>query len=324
MTCDIVALGESLIDLVATEPVSYLHATAFKKCFGGAPMNTIVGVSRLGENSGAITAVGDDPLGQFVVEELKRNKVDVSQVRIKRGKKTALAFVANEPGTGERSFIFYRQPWIQGAADSELTPEDIDFNYISSAKILHISGFALSHNPSRQAVLHAINIARESGVDISFDPTLRHDIWESEQILKNLYDQVLHLSDIVTFSREESEFVFKTKNIDEAAELAFTYGVRVVGLKLGSKGALLATNEGETVYLPAFKVNAIDTTGAGDGWNAGLLVGLLNEWDLTTCCKVANAVGALVVTKRGAITALPYKRELTTFMRDHGLPPIAS
>jgi sugar/nucleoside kinase (ribokinase family) len=322
MSYDIVGLGEILIDFVATEPVSYLQTTAFQKCFGGAPMNTIVGVSRLGVSSGAITAVGDDPLGHFLIEELKRNKVDVSQVKIKIGKKTSLAFVANEPGTGERSFIFYRQPWIQGAADSELTPEDIDFNYISSAKILHISGFALSHNPSRQAVLHAIRIARESGVDISFDPTLRQDIWQSEQILKNLYDHVLQKSDIATFSREEAQFVFKTNDMNEAAELALSYGVRVVGLKLGSKGALLVTNDGEKVYLPAFKVNAIDTTGAGDGWNAGLLVGLLNKWDLTTCGKIANAVGALVVTKRGAITALPYKHELTTFMSDHKLPPI--
>ena len=113
MSYDIVGLGEILIDFVATEPVSYLQTTAFQKCFGGAPMNTIVGVSRLGVSSGAITAVGDDPLGQFLIEELKRNKVDVSQVKIKIGKKTSLAFVANEPGTGERSFIFYRQPWIQ-------------------------------------------------------------------------------------------------------------------------------------------------------------------------------------------------------------------
>ena len=98
-------------------------------------MNTTVGVARLGASAGAITAVGDDPLGQFLVEELKRNNVDVSQVKIKTGKKTTLAFVANEPGTGERSFIFYRQPWIQGAADSELSPEDIDFEYIASARI---------------------------------------------------------------------------------------------------------------------------------------------------------------------------------------------
>jgi sugar/nucleoside kinase (ribokinase family) len=318
---DIVGLGEILIDFVATEPVSYVQASAFQKCFGGAPMNTTVGVARLGASAGAITAIGDDPLGQFLVEELKRNKVDVSQVKMKTGKKTTLAFVANEPSTGERSFIFYRQPWIQGTADSELSPEDIDFEYITTTKILHISGFALSHNPSRQAVLQAIHCARESGVNVSFDPTLRLDIWESEQILRKLYDQVLHLSDIATFSREEAQFVFKTMDMDEAAELALKYGVQVVGLKLGSKGALLVTNEGEKVYLPAFKVNAIDTTGAGDGWNAGLLVGLLNKWELTTCGKVANAVGALVVTKRGAITALPYKHELTTFMRTHSIPP---
>jgi len=313
---EVVGVGEVLIDFVATEPVSYVNASAFQKCFGGAPMNTLVGVARLGSSSGAITAVGEDPFGQFLIRELEKNGVDTSRVKVKKGMRTTITFVANEPETGERSFIFYRKPWITGTADSALSIEDVDLDYISNASILHVSGFSLSQNPSRKAVLTAVEHAKRTGVKVSFDPTLRVDVWNSERTVRRLYRQMLKLSDIATFSREEAEFIFGTDNPEKAAETALKYGVKVAGIKLGADGALLKTEEGQKLYVPAFKVEAIDTTGAGDGWNAGLLVGMLKGWDLETCVTVANAVGALVVTKHGAITALPYKNELNSFLKD--------
>jgi sugar/nucleoside kinase (ribokinase family) len=315
---EVVGIGEVLIDFVATEPVSYTDVPAFQKCFGGAPMNTLIGVARLGSSAGAITTVGEDPFGQFLVQELKTNGVDTSRVKVKKGTLTTLAFVANEPETGERSFIFYRKPWVSGTSDSALSAEDVDFEYIENAKILHVSGFALSQNPSRKAVLAAVKHARKTGVKVSFDPTLRTDVWNSEQALRRLYSQMLKLSDIATFSREEASFMFRTDNSEKAAQTALRYGIDIVGIKLGIGGALVMTEKNEKIYVPAFKVKAIDTTGAGDGWNAGLLVGIIKNWDLKTCVTVANAVGALVVTKRGAITALPYKDELNRFLMKQG------
>jgi sugar/nucleoside kinase (ribokinase family) len=311
---EIVGIGEVLIDFVATEPVSYIEAPAFQKCFGGAPMNTLVGVARLDSTSGAITTVGEDPFGQFLIQELKRNGVDTSCVKVKKGTLTTLAFVANEPETGERSFIFYRKPWVSGTSDSALSIQDVDFDYVKNAKILHVSGFALSQNPSRTAILAAVKHAKKEGVKVSFDPTLRLDVWSSERTIRKLYSQMLKLSDIATFSQEEATFIFRTKNPERAARISLKHGVDVVGIKLGVNGALVMTKEGKKVHVPAFKVKTIDTTGAGDGWNAGLLVGILKGWDLETCVTVANAVGALVVTKRGAITALPYKNELNSFL----------
>jgi len=319
LTPQVVGIGEILIDFIATEPVPYTEATHFQKCFGGAPMNTLVGVARLGVSSGAITAVGGDPFGQFLINELKKNGVDISRVVVKEKKRTTITFVANEPVTGERSFIFYRRPWISGTADSSLTPEDIDYDYISNAQILHVSGFSLSQNPSRKAILSAVMYARKSGVKVSFDPTLRVDVWNSEMGLRRMYSRMLRLSDIATFSREEAEFIFKTSNPKKAAEDALRHGVEIVGIKLGSEGAFVKTRRGEEVLAPAFKVKAIDTTGAGDGWNAGLLVGLCKGWELEKCVKIANAVGALVVTKRGAITALPYRKELNEFLKERNV-----
>ena len=319
MSLDLIGMGEILIDFVAAEYGSYIDVKLFQKCFGGAPMNTIVGAARLGLRTGVVTAVGEDPFGMFLIRELEDNGVDTSYVKIKKGMRTTISFVANEPETGERTFIFYRKPWVSGTADSSLSIEDIDMNYISRAKILHISGFSLSQNPSGRVILEAVKQARSLGIRISFDPTLRLDVWRSAETVKRVYRKALRLSNIATFSLEESAFIFGTENPEKVAEKAFKYGVDIVGVKMGSKGAFLQMKTGEKEHLPAFKVKAIDTTGAGDGWNAGLLTGLVREWDLHTCLLVANAVGALVVTKRGAITALPYKHELEKFLKTNSV-----
>jgi len=315
MNPQVIAIGEILIDFVSTKPEPYLEALAFEKCFGGAPMNTIVGVSRLEISGGAITAVGDDPFGQFLIRELELNKVDVSQVKVKKGRRTTITFVANEPASGERTFIFYRKPWTGETADSALEPEDIDQSYIAKASILHVSGFALSQNPCREAIFKAIKCARKAGVKVSFDPTLRVDIWDSMATLRKTYSRAMRLADIATFSKEEAEFILGTSETEEAARRALRYGIGIVGIKLGDKGSFTMSEDGRTVQAPAFRVKAIDTTGAGDGWNAGLLVGLCKGWDLEKCVTVANAIGALVVTKRGAITAMPYKKELIEFLK---------
>jgi sugar/nucleoside kinase (ribokinase family) len=230
--------------------------------------------------------------------------------------RTTISLVTNEPKTGERAFLFYREPWVQGTADSVLSPEDIDLAYISHVRILHVSGFALSQNPSRRAVLTAVKHANKVGVPVSFVPTLRTDVWSSVRTLRSVYRQLLKLSDVATFSREEATFLFRTHNMVNAAKKALNHGVKLVGIKLGRDGALLDTKEGTMVHLPRFQVNTVDTTGAGDGWNTGLLVGLLKGWALQTCVSVANAVGTLAVTKRGVITALPTKHELNTFLND--------
>jgi len=314
----IIGIGEALIDFIGVENASFDETTTFKKCFGGAPMNTIVGVARLGVEAGAIAAVGDDSFGRFILEEFKKNSVDISHVKIKKGVRTTLAFIVNDPVKGWIC-IFYRSPWLKHTSDSLLSPKDIDHDYISKARILHVSGFALSQNPERQALFKAVRYAKKSGVDVSFDPTLRLDVWRSKNILRETYAQMLRLADIATFSREEAEFVFGTNNPREVTEKALKYGVRIIGVKLGSQGSFVKVRDGPEISAPAFKVNVVDVTGAGDGWNAGLLVGLCKGLEIEQCIKIANAVGALVVTKPGATTALPYRDDLNRFLHENNV-----
>jgi len=316
----VVAIGEIIVDFVSTEPAPYAKTRVFEKCFGGAPMNTAVGISRLGVSVGVIAAVGADPFGDFLVEVLRRNRVDVSNVMRKEGRRTSITFVVNEPTTGERTFLFYRKPWTGDTADSSLERDDVDHNYISKADILHVSGFALSQQPSRSTIFHAIRIAQKSEVPISFDPTLRPDVWDSEEVLRRTYRKALEFSDIATFSREEAQFVLGTCQPDKAATKALKMGPRIVGIKLGAQGSFVKTVDGKVIRKPAFRVKPVDTTGAGDGWNAGFLVGICEGWELEKSVTIANAVGALVVTKRGAITAMPYRVELNKFLAQGKVP----
>ncbi|MEM2356242.1 MAG: sugar kinase [Candidatus Bathyarchaeia archaeon] len=309
----VIAIGETVIDLIASKPVSYEEAEFFQKCFGGAPMNTAIGMARLGVDVGVITAVGDDPFGRFAIKTLRDNFVDTTYVKIKKGLRTTLAFVANEPETGERKFIFYRKPWCE-TADSNLTLEDIPLAYVKSAKFLHISGFILSQEPSRSTILQVVKKVKEFGVKISFDPTLRLDVWNSKEEMHKVYQEILKLSDIASFSKEEAEEILGSSEPKKAVDIALNIGISLVGLKRGVEGSIIATKNGELIETPAFKVKAIDTTGAGDAWNAGLLTGLIKGWDLKTCAIVANAIGAIVVTAKGAITAMPNKEKLKIFL----------
>ena len=322
LTVDIVAMGEILVDLIPTKPGKYIDVPAFEKCFGGAPFNYAVATARLGGRVGALAAVGTDPLGQFLVETLRNNCVDTSQVKVKNAR-TTLAFVVSEP-SGERSFFFYRRPWAE-TADTLLSPNDVDPAYLHGIKVLHYSGVALSHQSERNAILKAVKETHASGGLVSYDPNIRLDLWRSPDELRAVNDEAMKAADIILLARDEAEFLFgATDPKTVAKEILRKYHPRYVALKLGEQGSYVEDDGGRAFSKPAYKVDVIDTTGAGDGWAAAFEFGVIHGWSLETCVTVANAVGALVVTKRGAITALPTRGELESFLKQRGvvLPPL--
>lgn len=322
MAVEIVAIGEILIDFIPLEPGSYTQVPAFQKCFGGAPFNFAVAAARLGAKAGAITAVGDDPFGDFLVETLRTNKIDTSQVRTKRAR-TTLAFVVSDT-SGERSFFFYREPWTR-TADTLLSPDDVDPQYLRGVKILHCSGVALSHSPEREAVFKAIQGIGAAGGMVSYDPNVRLDLWRSVDDLRAVNDQAMKQADVVLLARDEAELLFgETEPERLVREVRRRYNPRYLALKLGEQGSYVQDDAGRAVTKPAFKVDVLDTTGAGDGWAAAFEFGLIQGWSLEDSVTVANAVGALVVTKRGAITAMPTRVELEAFLqqREIALPEL--
>ena len=162
-------IGELLIDFVSTTPdVTLAEAPGFVKAPGGAPANVAVGLAKLGIDAGFIGKVGADAFGDFLRETLQQNSVDTAYLIAGETSRTTLAFVATR-SDGMKDITFYRHP----GADIQLSPDDIDTDYVQSAELFHYGSVSLSHSPSREATLQTIQAAKASGAMLSYDPNLR-------------------------------------------------------------------------------------------------------------------------------------------------------
>ena len=317
----VVCLGELLIDFVSLESgVSLEQAPAFQKAPGGAPANVAVGLAKLGHEVGFIGKVGDESFGHFLANVLQENGVDISGLSFDSETRTMLAFVSLT-SEGERDFMFYRHP----SADMRLTPEDIPEDLIQKAAIFHYGSISLISEPCRSATCHALDIARESSLLISYDPNLRLGLWESEERAKQEILAGMRSADLVKINDDELEFLTGTRKLEDGAKQLLTFGPKLIVITLGGEGSFFYTDTAAG-HVPGNAFKAVDTTGAGDGFVAGLLSGLLaysepgeayvfpGKAELEACCRVANAVGALATTKRGAIPALPTRDQVEEFL----------
>ena len=312
----VIAHGELLIDFVSTaNGVSLIEAPSFLKAPGGAPANVAVGLARLGVSAGFMGQVGDDAFGHFLAQTLRENKVEVTALRFSGEARTMLAFVSLR-ADGERDFMFYRHP----SADMLYTAADVDANYIRSARAFHFGTISLISEPARSATLQAVKIAREAGLLISFDPNLRLNLWPDAEAARAAMRSGWSLAHVIKVSEEELAFLGQTDDLVEAARQVWHANLRVLIITRGQAGCryVSAAFNGE---VAGFSVTVTDTTGAGDGFVAGLLKGLLaqpaaqlDEDRLRVICRYANAVGALTTTRRGAIPALPTAEQVETFL----------
>ena len=312
-------LGELLIDFVPTiTPTTLIAAPAFVKAPGGAPANVAVGLARLGHTVGFLGRVGDDPFGHFLAETLTTNGVDITGLKFDPAARTALAFVSLKPD-GDRDFLFYRHP----SADMRHTPEDIDPALIQSAQVLHYGSISLIADPAHSATLHAISLAQQHGLTLSYDPNLRLPLWPSAEAARAGLRLGLQHAHIVKISQDEIHFLTGETDLVAGARQLWQPTTRLMAVTLGPHGCLYLTADRHTT-LPGYTVAAIDATGAGDGFTAGLLHGLhtrgllthpTDPADLTAVCQFANAVGALTTTRRGAIPALPTLAAVNAFLQ---------
>jgi fructokinase len=313
---DVVTLGELLIDFVPTvSGVTLLEAPAFKKAAGGAPANVAAGLAKLGISCSFFGKVGDDAFGHFLQQTLDDVGVDTSSLVFSTQARTALAFVSLT-AEGEREFMFYRHP----SADMLYSPEEVAYEHLKTAKIFHFGSISLISEPSRSATLAALATARENGIFVSYDPNLRLALWPDAAAAKSGMMSVWDNADIIKVSGDELEFLTGLSEIEQAVKALWTDNLRLMVVTLGKTGCAYFTAKfhGE---VAGFQVTPVDTTGAGDGFVAGLLKGLLtypqawhDEAQLRKACRLANAVGALTTTARGAIPALPTLEQVNSFL----------
>lgn len=321
---DLVSIGEILIDFVSKEQdKALLDVTEFKRAAGGGPANVAVGAARLGKKVGFIGKVGADAFGRHLIQTLAQNGIDTEGVAIDKTTDTTLVFVAlNQAGIPD--FSFFRH----GTADTMLRTEELPTKMLQETNILHFSSVALTTEPSRSACLTSVDIAREAGALISFDPNIRLPLWQDAQTARNEILAAAAMADILKMNDEEYMFLTGRAFTDhvQADESLWNGRVKFLAVTRGDKGAVLFTRK-ETVIFSGFPVNVADTTGAGDAFMAGILATLtemplpetLNRSQLEMVGKWAGVAAALTCQKIGGIPSLPDFEEVVRFMEREGI-----
>ncbi len=297
---DVVTIGHILMDmrvLVDEFATPDKEATVYdiKYGAGGSAANTAVGVVRLGRKASVIAKVGMDNFGRLVLEEVMTKGVDISGVKIKVGGDTGFTIVLIN-SRGEIIMYGYK------GVSEELLPEEIDKEIIEKAKHVHIASLRID------TAVHAARIARELDKKVSWDPGRRIARMGLEKL-----SEIIGLSNIVLLNEKEAEEMTGYKDYHKAAQAIRDRGAEIVIVKRGEKGVYALAEDCE-IELPAYKVKAVDTTGAGDSFAAGLIVSLLEGRELREALEFANATAALKVTRLGA-QVIPTRDEVEIFLR---------
>ncbi|MBL7167500.1 carbohydrate kinase family protein [Candidatus Bathyarchaeota archaeon] len=309
MPLDVVTVGDSVVDIVIPVPrfpagnEDSVVGEGMTRQLGGAS-NFLIQASRLALAAGIVDCVGDDDLGVFLVEGLRSEGVDVSRICVKEGVKTA-SCICMVDETGDHAYIGFP------GATEHLTPERIEPEHIHASRLLYVSGYALATPPLRDAVLKSVEIATGAGIPIFFDPSP-----VITRVDEKVREQVIGASKLISLNVRELELLTAISDVEEASGALRDDGVEIVVLKLGGEGCAVSSASGFE-NIPGFHVRAVDTTGAGDAFNAALVYGHLVGWPVEKAARFANIVGAVKVTKMGAGVNVPTKAEIDRFLTEH-------
>ncbi len=306
MSIKVVSVGELLVEIMREKIDQPLDkAGTFVGPFpSGAPAIFVDAIAKLGMQSGIIGSVGKDDFGKLILERLKQDGVDTTYVCSSKDYTTGVAFVTYF-NNGTRKFIYH----LPQAASGRISLNQIDKSYLAGVKYLHIMGSTLSINEQCQrACYKAVEIVKSAGGKISFDPNLRPELLSVEKI-RQICQPVLSSCELILPSEDEAKMLTNTKDTLTACQELLNYGPEIVILKRGAKGSVVVTPD-EKIEVPSFKVKEVDPTGAGDCFDAGIVVGMLKGWNLKKIAKFANAVGALTVTKKGPMEGTPSLKQV--------------
>ena len=294
---DVVGIGYSSVDYLGIVPCYPPEADEktemleFSMQGGGPAATALVTLARLGAKVAFVGKVGDDDFGDFMLRELQREGVDVSMTLVEPGAKSPFAFIIVERGTGRRTIL-----WTRSTA-SELSPREVDMKLIASASMLYLDGLQM------EASIQAAKIARRKGVTVFLDADT---LWSRSK-------ELIGLCDVVIASKSFAKDLTGSEDYEGAIRAILDLGPRIAGVTLGEEGCICCDG-GPIVHKPAFKVEVVDTTGAGDVFHGAFAYGLLSGWELDRIAEFANAVAALKCRKLGGRAGIPTLKEVLDFL----------
>lgn len=305
--------GELLIDMIATNTGSLEGSEGFLKKFGGAPANTAADLAKLGVPVRFMGKVGDDPFGHFLKETLDENGVDTDSLILSKTEKTTLAFVSLTE-SGERDFNFYK------GAHEAISPSEV--NLPEDTFLFHFGSLTQTNETANKATLKLIEQARDMGAINSYDPNIRESLWGNVNKAKEVILATAKKADILKINEDEARLLSGEEDISKAGAALFTDNLEAIFITLGKDGCYYKTKEYEGFVPVPITVKAVDTTGAGDAFNAGYIFAIheaqkrisqMTKDELESGLRRANIIGALTTTKKGAIDACPSREDLQQF-----------
>jgi 2-dehydro-3-deoxygluconokinase len=299
---EVISLGETMVLLYPRDlSASLADVRELVVDVAGADSNFAIAMSRLGFRTGWISRVGGDPLGELVLNTIRHEGVDTSQVVVDPTHPTGLYVKYHPQRDGQPAVIYYRH----GSAASSLNPNDVKPEYFTAARVLQVSGMtnALSRS-CEEAVVRAIDLARKNNARVCLDLNLRLRLWSLTQA-RQILDRLLPAVSILSGTEEEYlQFFEKTRLVDALMD-AHRRGPRTVVATRGARGAVALVG-GRIVSHPGFvPPRVVDTVGAGDGFNAGFVASLLRGAEPEEALRVANRIGAAAVTTPGDFHGYP-------------------
>jgi 5-dehydro-2-deoxygluconokinase len=329
---DLITMGRSGIDLYANDVgASFVDIQSFAAYVGGSPTNIAVGACRLGLKVGLLTAVGDDPVGDFILNFLNNEGVDTRFIPCKPGTRSAAVLLGIEP-PDKFPLVFYRD----NAADVQLTIDDVLATPIAGTHFLEISGTGLSREPGRSATIFAAEQARSAGARVILDIDFRTDQWHDPRAFGVIVRSVLSLVDVAIGTEEEINAAMLqdpsqihithsqisapqiTGDLDANIRGLLARGPAALVVKRGAQGASIFLAGGDVLDVPGFPVEVYNVLGAGDAFASGFIYGLAKGWDWTKAARMGNACGAIVVTRHGCANFMGYEEEVLKFIEERG------
>lgn len=294
---DVLSLGIFVVDVLG-RPIDRFPEKGKLELFdqleihaGGCANNTAIALSRLGVSVGAMGKIGNDHFGDLVLQHLTENKVDTAGIQRDANANTSFTFVAIA-SDGERSFCHYI------GANGELNEDDLNWDIIKTVKILHIAGALVMPKFDGQPMANVLKKAKSFGIMTSLDTA-----WDATGKWLKTLEPCLPFVDIFLPSLTEAEHLTGTSELREISKFLRNYGISTIGIKMGERGSYVSTSE-EELFVPAYSVNVVDATGAGDAYVAGFLAGTVKEWDLKKTTELASATGAACVTAIGTTAGI--------------------
>ncbi|MBI3243170.1 MAG: 5-dehydro-2-deoxygluconokinase [Chloroflexi bacterium] len=329
---DLITMGRSSIDLYANDVgAAFVDIKSFAAYVGGSPTNIAVGARRLGLRVALLTAVGNDPVGDFILNFLNSEGIDTRFIPRKPGARSSAVVLGIEP-PDKFPLVFYRD----NAADVQLTIDDVLAMPIADSRVLEISGTGLSREPGRSATFFAAEQARAAGTTIILDLDFRADQWHDPRAFGVAIRSILPLVNIAlgteaeikaAMLREAAQLIISNSQISNpevAGDLAsaihvlLSRGPEALVVKRGERGASVFLADGQVIDAPGFPIEVYNVLGAGDAFAAGFIYGYLKGWDWRKAARMGNACGAIVVTRHGCANFMGYEDEVLMFIEERG------